>query len=194
MSRRKAFLEDKAYIIRISKKDFSLKVCLGSEVIREYKIAYGLNSDKKAKLYSGDMRTPEGEYVITEVLRQDAQDPHVRERLKEMNDVYLKAEDGHFMFGHRNTDLGAESYGPGFFRINYPNRDDEKNYKEACARGIIPLENGEPYSIGCGIAIHGTNDRLSIGHLSTSGCVRINNEDIIELSSYVRLNTMVIIS
>ena len=67
-------------------------------------------------------------------------------------------------------------------------------YREAVREGKIRLKNGKTPSIGSGIAIHGNNDHASISHLSTSGCIRMYNDDIIDLEKYVELHGPVIIS
>lgn len=41
--------------------------------------------------------------------------------------------------------------------------------------------------------IHGTNDPSSIGRLVSHGCIRMYNADVLELSSYVPVNTRVTI-
>ncbi|GIO66742.1 L,D-transpeptidase [Paenibacillus sp. JTLBN-2024] len=41
--------------------------------------------------------------------------------------------------------------------------------------------------------IHGTNDPASIGHEVSHGCIRMHNEDVLELSSYVPVGTRVTI-
>lgn len=49
--------------------------------------------------------------------------------------------------------------------------------------------NGAPAQI----AIHGTNDPASIGHGSSNGCIRMNNDDITALAKLVPLGTPVIV-
>ncbi|MFF2484550.1 L,D-transpeptidase [Paenibacillus sp. NPDC058071] len=41
--------------------------------------------------------------------------------------------------------------------------------------------------------IHGTNDPASIGHLVSHGCIRMYNEDVLELSRIVPIGTRVTI-
>lgn len=188
---------DGDYLIYINKKNFTLNLYNRElEVIASYKIGYGLNPDKKAKLYAGDQRTPEGIYKITEILSMDA-DKNSRsyKKLKAMNSVYFRAKDGHYKFGQKDADLGDNAYGPRFFRIDYPNKNDVRRYNEAVEKGIVPKNrNNRIVSVGSGIAIHGNNDRASIGELASSGCIRMLNEDIIELDSYIKIGLPVIIS
>ncbi len=187
---------DGKYVIHVSKKDFTLSVYNRSiKLISNFKIGYGLNPDKKAKLFSGDKRTPEGIYRITEILSMDAgKKTKAYKKLKGMNSVYFSAKDGHSKFGHKDVDLGKNAYGARFFRIDYPNKEDHERYRKAVMNGEIPKANGRIRSIGSGIAIHGNNDLPSIGQLCSSGCVRMYNEDIVELNRFILLQTPVIIS
>lgn len=184
------------YVIFVSKPRFTLYVFnREGKVVKSYPVAYGLNPDKKAKLYQGDDRTPEGVYHIVEILSMDA-DPSSEPygKLKKMNEVWWRARDGHYKFGRRNEDLGDNAYGPRFYLLDYPNADDLARYNDAQAEGAIPLKNGRLLPPGHGIAIHGNNDPDSIGQLATSGCVRMFNNDIIELERYIVIGTPVIIS
>nr|HPJ39838.1 L,D-transpeptidase [Spirochaetota bacterium] len=95
--------------------------------------------------------------------------------------------------GKRNEDLGDNAYGPRFFLLDYPGPHDRARYRNAVREGRVPVENGVPRPIGHGIAIHGNCDMRSIGHLATSGCVRMYNNDIVELEQYIQLGTPVII-
>ncbi len=184
------------YVIFVSKLRFTLFVFnREGKVVKSYPVAYGLNPDGRAKLYQGDDRTPEGTYHIVEILSMDA-DPSSEpyRKLKKMNEVWWRARDGHYKFGNKNEDLGDNAYGPRFFLLDYPNSDDIARYNDAHAKGTIPIKNGRPMPPGHGIAIHGNNDPESIGKLATSGCIRMYNNDIIELEKYIVLGTPVIIS
>ncbi|MBN2038627.1 MAG: L,D-transpeptidase [Spirochaetes bacterium] len=187
---------DGDYAIYVNKKEFLLSLYdKNLNKIFSYKIGYGLNPDKKPKLHAGDKRTPEGIYKITEILSMDAdKTTYAYKKLRNMNSVYFKAKDGHYKFGNKNADLGSNAYGPRFFRLSYPNKNDISNYHTAVNKGLIPDSGGRMPSAGSGIAIHGNNDANSIGELASSGCIRMYNEDIIELSRYVELNMPVIIS
>ncbi len=44
-----------------------------------------------------------------------------------------------------------------------------------------------------GIAIHGTHDESSIGKMASEGCIRMKNEDVVELKGMVKKGTTVII-
>lgn len=56
-----------------------------------------------------------------------------------------------------------------------------------------PLGEAALYFQLRGYLIHGTNDPKSIGHLVTSGCVRMYNQDILQLHSLVETGTPVTI-
>lgn len=184
------------YTLYVSKSECTLYVYnRDGRVVAEYLIAYGLNPDRGTKRYAGDNRTPEGVYRIVEILSMDADksSPAYR-KLKAMNRVYFRARDGHYRYGHPDLDLGDNVYGSRFFLLDYPNEDDKRRYEWALKRGDIPRRNGKYLSIGYGIAIHGNNDPASIGHLASSGCIRMYNDDIVQLDSYIQLGTPVIIS
>jgi len=194
---KKAFKDFRGkYILYITKHNFNLNVYnTHFDIIESYKIGYGSNPDKMAKLYCGDNRTPEGIYEIIEMLSMDAdKNRSSYKKLKEMNNVYFKAKDGHPKYGKPDVDLGKNAYGSRFFRLNYPNSEDLLIYKNAITQGKIALINNNPRSIGSGIAIHGNNDEHSISQLSSSGCIRMYNADIVELEKYVQIGTPVIIS
>ncbi|HOJ50403.1 MAG TPA: L,D-transpeptidase [Spirochaetota bacterium] len=177
------------YIIYVNKKEFKLYVLNKNlEKLEEYSVSLGLEEGRK--LVAGDNKTPEGIYYVTEILSLDApKDSIAYKKLVEMNNIYFRAKDGHFKYNRPKEDLGKNAYGPRFFRLSYPNKEDIKRFLLAKKRGDIPKNS----SIGGGIAIHGTNDEPSIGHRASSGCVRLKNEDIVKLDKYIKIDTIVII-
>lgn len=183
------------YAIYVSKADLRLYIYDRSgKVVSSYKIAYGMNPDKKAKLYAGDNRTPEGRYKITEIWSMDAgHDSPAYKNMKKYNEIYFRCKDGHCKYGKPYADLGDNAYGPRFYLLDYPNNVDIARYKKALSEGKIPGIKGSPAQLGAGIAIHGNNDEESIGHLASSGCIRMYNNDIIEIEKYIGINTPVII-
>ncbi len=182
------------YVLVVSKKNFMLFVVSRDGIVAKYRIGYGLNPDKKPKLYANDNRTPEGLYYITEILSMDApKNSTAYKKLLEMNKVYFKAKDGHYKFGHPDVDLGDNAYGPRFYRISYPNENDIARYEKAKINGTLPIVKSKIPSIGSGIALHGNNDPDSIGQLASSGCIRMYNDDIIELEQYIQVSTPVLI-
>ncbi len=183
------------YALLINKKHFTLEVYDSSlEKIVIYKIGYGNNPDMKAKLFEGDNRTPEGIYVINEILSIDAgKESESYRKIFNMNKVYFSKSKGYHKYGYPDEDLGDNAYGPRYYGINYPGETDIKNYRKALEKGQIPITNGKPAGPGYGIAIHGNNDEDSIGHLCSSGCIRMYNRDIIDLEKYIILDTPVLI-
>lgn len=183
------------YAIVIVKKKFKLYVYdRRANKVASYLVGYGSNPDMKAKLYEGDKRTPEGTYHITEIQSLDvSKESEACRKLTKMNKVYFSAVDGFHKYNQPHADLGDNAFGPRFFRINYPNNDDKKRYEVALQEEKIPEKNGKKAAIGCGLAIHGTNDESSIGHLCSRGCIRMYNRDIIELEKYSACLTPVVI-
>ncbi|MCU0843929.1 MAG: L,D-transpeptidase [Spirochaetes bacterium] len=184
-----------AYVLSVDKRSFMLRVHeRRGGVVAAYRVAYGLNPDRSTKLHAGDNRTPEGLYRIIEMLSMDAHPGTAAyKKLRAMNGVYFRARDGHFRHGRPDIDLGDNAYGPRFFLLDYPLERDRARYAVAVAAGSVPRVRGGYAPIGHGIAIHGNNDEASIGHLATSGCVRMYNRDIIELEKYLVIGTPVII-
>lgn len=183
------------YLLSVNKEKFTLTVYNRKiEKLEEYRIGYGKNPDRKSKLHEGDSRTPEGVYVINEILSMDADfSTDTYRKMKNLNSVNLLASHGHSKYGKPKEDLGKNAYGPRFFSIDYPNKRDLKRYRENLQKGLIKPVNGKIPGPGSGIAIHGNNDEISIGHLCSGGCIRMFNRDIIELDRYIRLGTPVVI-
>ncbi|RPI95902.1 MAG: hypothetical protein EHM32_04570 [Spirochaetales bacterium] len=183
------------YVLSVDKRSFMLRVHDRSgDVVAAYRVAYGLNPDRSTKLHAGDNRTPEGLYRIIEMLSMDAHPGSASyKKLRAMNIVYFRARDGHYRHGRPEVDLGDNAYGPRFFLLDYPLDRDRARHKSAIVAGAVPLVRGKFAPVGHGIAIHGNNDEASIGHLATSGCVRMYNRDIVELERYLVIGTPVII-
>ncbi|HOT45637.1 MAG TPA: L,D-transpeptidase [Spirochaetota bacterium] len=193
---KKAFKNFKGgHAIFVSKKNFRLDVYDRQlKVVASYMIGYGSNADMKPKLYEGDNRTPEGVYAVNEILSMDADSKSPSYRvLRDMNKRYFRASEGHSRFGEPDADLGDNAYGPRYFGIDYPNAEDRARYRKSVRKGMVPLVKGKRAGIGYGIAIHGNNDENAIGHLSSNGCVRMFNRDVVELEQYIQLGTPVII-
>ncbi len=194
---RKAFRGYKGrHVVFVSKKNFRLEVYdRRMAVVAAYSIGYGSNPDMKPKLCEGDNRTPEGVYAVNEILSMDADKKSPSYRvLRDMNKKYFRAREGHSKFGEPGVDLGDNAYGPRYFGIDYPNDQDRKRYRESLGKATIPVVRGKAAGIGYGIAIHGNNDENAIGHLSSNGCVRMYNRDVVEFEQYIQLGTPVIIS
>jgi hypothetical protein len=78
-----------------------------------------------------------------------------------------------------------------FLRIDYPNDVDRVRFAELREDGKIPGRVREGGEIG----IHGTdNPILNIGNINwTTGCISIDNSDIVELARLLPIGTLVII-
>ncbi len=166
------------------------------KIVFEAPISVGKNEDLKAKMYQQDQRTPEGMYKIIEVMRSDfpSESPEYK-KIKTMNTAYFSAKEGHYRFEDKKKDLGTNSFGFGFFRLNYPNENDRRRYLNALQKGLIPKNaKGDYKGFGAGIGIHGTNDPDSMGHPMTTGCIRLRNEELKALAEYLDLGQRVYIA
>ncbi len=184
------------YLIYIKKKRFMLFVINRERRIeKQFNIALGKKANFFRKIHDGDDGTPEGIYFIKEILSLNAdKDSEDYKKLRRMNYVYFKAEEGHYLWGHPDKDAGKNVYGPRFFRLSFPNEGDKKLYKEMKQKHKIPKnKKGEFVGQGTGIGIHGTNDPASIRHRISSGCIRMHNHDIVKLDQFIQIGTPVYI-
>ena len=183
------------YLILVRKSNFTLEIInRNNQVVVTYPIAYGRNPDKKAPLYGDDNRTPEGEYRISAMFSKDADTTTRSYRvLADLNKMYFRAKEGHSKFNHPEIDQGDNAFGPRDYHISYPDSNDIKNYNKNLKEGKIPIVNGKPLPLAHTYDIHGNCDKPSIGHLDTSGCIRMDNDDIIEMEKYVKVGTPIII-
>lgn len=193
----KALLKtDKKYMIYIKKKFFKLFIINKErEIIKVFTISVGKKKKFLPKIHQGDNGTPEGLYSVIEILSLDADKKlETYRKLRRMNYVYFKATNGHYLWGKPDKDAGRKVYGRRFFRLDYPNKQDNKNYAGLKRKGLIPKnKDGEYAGQGTGIGIHGTNDPASIGHRISSGCIRMKNEDVVLLDKYIELGVQVYI-
>jgi len=105
--------------------------------------------------------------------------------------------------GDRRTPEGAyriisKETNPRFTRflgIDYPNGVDMMRYRESKAAREIPKVDGRLIGQGGRIGIHGTDDpRLNrTGVNWTTGCISVNNGDVLELDWLLPVGTYVII-
>ena len=135
----------------IVKSEFTLYLKNGDTIVKKYPIAVGRNSGDKQK--SGDCRTPEGDFYISNIQNSKNWSHDFKDGKGPIN--------------------GA--YGPLFFRLY---------------TGASKTKSGKLWK---GIGIHGTHDPSSIGKMVTEGCIRMCNEDIMELKKYVKIGTPVLI-
>lgn len=184
------------YVIYVKKRDFKLFVIdKKANVVAGFNIAIGKKENFEQKIYRNDNGTPEGLYFVTEILSLDAPtNTQSYKKLARMNSVYFRASDGYHLWGYPDKDLGYNSYGARFFRINYPNEHDRLLYERLKRQNKIPQDsNGKYLDPGSGIGIHGTNDPDSIGHRISSGCIRMHNSEVALLDKYIKIGTPVYI-
>ncbi len=83
-----------------------------------------------------------------------------------------------------------------FLTLNYPNYVDRTRYEELASDGDLPTSyDGHVIGEGGRIGIHGTdNPVLNAGNINwTTGCISLNNGDIIELNRLLPVGTVVLI-
>jgi hypothetical protein len=82
-----------------------------------------------------------------------------------------------------------------FLKLNYPNAVDYRHYIQAVNEGVIPDIHGRLAPLGGAIGIHGTDvpwlNRMDVNW--TTGCISVDNNDIIELDMLLPLKTLVVI-
>jgi lipoprotein-anchoring transpeptidase ErfK/SrfK len=87
----------------------------------------------------------------------------------------------------------------GVFRISEIQNAENWSHDFGDGKGIIEGAYG-PYFIRLftpnhsGIGIHGTHDNNLLGTRSTEGCIRLQNENVIELVKHIHTGTVVIIT
>ena len=160
-------------------------------VVGSYPIAIGQKKNFARKTHQGDKGTPEGIYWITAINGYHfPKDDKRYLGMKYMNTKYYRAENGRHKWGKPHLDLGRNAFGPRFFRFGYPNQSDKKMFVRLKRQGKLPA-----YArIGSGLGIHGTNDPDSIGHMASTGCIRMHNQDVIALTPYVTVGTVLYIT
>ena len=101
-------------------------------------------------------------------------------------------------FGQKHK-VGDMKTPEGMFFVQSIEDASERTHDFGDGRGEIQGAYG-PYFIRLdtpgnkGIGIHGTHDPLSIGTLATEGCIRLNNNDLVELVNVVRPGMMVLVT
>lgn len=82
-----------------------------------------------------------------------------------------------------------------FLTLNYPNIVDKHRYEELRDGGVVPIEAGRPVGVGGRIGIHGSDlPMLNTGNVNwTTGCISVENHDIVELYKLLPIGTVVII-
>lgn len=101
-------------------------------------------------------------------------------------------------FGQKHK-VGDMKTPEGMFFVQSIEDASERTHDFGDGRGEIQGAYG-PYFIRLdtpgnkGIGIHGTLDPLSIGTRATEGCIRLNNNDLVELVNVVRPGMMVLVT
>ena len=101
-------------------------------------------------------------------------------------------------FGQKHK-VGDMKTPEGMFFVQSIENASERTHDFGDGRGEIQGAYG-PYFIRLdtpgnkGIGIHGTHDPLSIGTRATEGCIRLNNNDLVELVNVVRPGMMVLVT
>lgn len=101
-------------------------------------------------------------------------------------------------FGKKHK-VGDMKTPEGMFFVQSIEDASERTHDFGDGRGEIQGAYG-PYFIRLdtpgnkGIGIHGTHDPLSIGTRATEGCIRLNNNDLVELVNVVRPGMMVLVT
>lgn len=101
-------------------------------------------------------------------------------------------------FGQKHK-VGDMKTPEGMFFVQSIEDASERTHDFGDGRGEIQGAYG-PYFIRLdtpgnkGIGIHGTHDPLSIGTRATEGCIRLNNNDLVELVNVVRPGMMVLVT
>ena len=101
-------------------------------------------------------------------------------------------------FGQKHK-VGDMKTPEGMFFVQSIEDASERTHDFGDGRGEIQGACG-PYFIRLdtpgnkGIGIHGTHDPLSIGTRATEGCIRLNNNDLVELVNVVRPGMMVLVT
>lgn len=101
-------------------------------------------------------------------------------------------------FGQKHK-VGDMKTPEGMFFVQSIEDASERTHDFGDGRGEIQGAYG-PYFIRLdtpgnkGIGIHGTHDPLSIGTRATEGCIRLNNNDLVELINVVRPGMMVLVT
>ena len=77
-----------------------------------------------------------------------------------------------------------------FLHVSYPEREDQRRYRELRSQQVLPMENGRPVGIGGAIGIHGTgtsmlNRILGRSVNRTLGCIMVSNDEAEALYSAV---------
>jgi lipoprotein-anchoring transpeptidase ErfK/SrfK len=159
----------KNYHIEIDIKEQRLRLCSGSKVLKDYSVSTAKNGP--GELLDSEC-TPRGEHVIAEKIGGDCPP----------NAVFVS-----------RTPTG-EIYTPEL-RKQFPDRDWIVT-RILWLQGTEPGKNlgGNVDSRERFIYIHGAPDDVAMGSPGSRGCIRMRNQDVIELFERVEAGTRVVLA
>jgi murein L,D-transpeptidase YafK len=156
--------------IVVDKSDHTLGVTADGKIMKTYHVELGDGGlgDKKV---SGDHKTPEGSFYLTEKSVLSPADYYLGSRWMELG--YPNIED---------ADRGLKS--------GIISKKTYDSIVSAIKKGVMPPQNT---ALGGGVGIHG-GSRSSFGSDWTWGCVGLTNNDVEDFYSYIKVGTKVTIS
>lgn len=162
--------EDETIGIVVDKSDRTLSITMDGKVMKTYHVELGDGGlgDKKV---SGDHKTPEGTFYITEKSVLSPADYYLGSRWMELG--YPNIEDA-----DRGLKAGIIS------------QKTHDNIVSAINRGEMPPQHT---ALGGGVGIHG-GSISSFGNDWTWGCVGLSNKNVEDFYSYIKVGTKVTIS
>lgn len=140
--------------IHVYKSRHRMELYYKGRLYKTFNAVFGRSRWAGGKEWEGDMRTPEGDYLIV-----------------------AKRRSGRFGW---------------FLALNYPNAIDHSRFVHMRALGEIPRGVGEGGEIG----IHGTETPLlNVSDINwTTGCISVDNSDIVELERLLPVGALVVIN
>lgn len=156
--------------IAVDKSDHTLEILVGGQPVKTYPVELG-EGGPEDKQISGDHKTPEGTFYITERSVLSPVDYYLGSRWMELS--YPNIED---------ADRGL--------RDGIISQKTHDSIVSAINRGEMPPQNT---ALGGGVGIHG-GSIASFGSDWTWGCVGLANKDVEDFYSYIRVGTRVVIS
>lgn len=161
--------EDEIIGIVVDKSDHTLSITADGKVMKTYHVELG-DGGLGDKNVSGDHKTPEGTFYITEKSVLSPSDYYLGSRWMELG--YPNIED---------ADRGLKS--------GIISQKTHDSILSAINRGVMPPQNT---ALGGGVGIHG-GSTASFGSDWTWGCVGLTNKNVEDFFSYIRVGTKVTI-
>ncbi len=144
----------------------SLKLFMNDKLQRAYLISTSLNGPGELM---GSECTPRGLHAVAEMIGED----------QNLNTVFV----GRTVTGESYTTLVAEKF-------------PERDWILTRLIWLKGLESGRNLGGNCDtqaryIYIHGTPDEAGLGKVGSHGCIRMSNNDVVELFDCISINTRV---